>query len=81
MEFTTGISPLTFKSIMKHNALCTLKVDDLMYDIKSLYPSDSSVNKVELSDLRVIVTATILIMSNWADERRELSNIGNRPAV
>lgn len=81
MDFTTGISPLTFKAIMEHNALCALKIDDLMYDMKSLYPSDSDLNRTDITDLRVIVTATILIMSTWADERRELSKIGNRPTV
>lgn len=81
MDFITGISPLTFKAIMEHNALITENMDDFVYDIKCCYKDGSPLHDISVSDITLVVMSTLLVSSNWADERRELSKIGNRPTV
>lgn len=81
MEFTTGISPLTYKSIVEHLALCSEGLDDFASDVHERVNKPLLLGEVSLTDVRLVVACAMNTSIDWAKERRELSKIGNRPAI
>ena len=81
MDFKTGISPLTYKSIMEHLDICSENISNIVDDIYDIPSSDIIRVEYPLRNIQAIAMATLLVASSWADERRELSKIVNRPTV